>query len=140
MACSRVRSWVARHACGAWPRKVARSAWPSNVRPREMTMLRHTLACLLAVAATCAQAAMGVTRVTPLEGDGPVTVYYPTAAAEVPVQRGPFKLSIAVNAPPVKGNGHLVVISHGSGGNPWVHSDLARALVDAGFVVAMPQH
>ena len=23
---------------------------------------------------------------------------------------------------------------------PWVHADLARALVDAGFVVAMPEH
>ena len=43
-------------------------------------------------------------------------------------------------AAPVRGNGRLVVISHGSGGSPWVHADLARSLVDAGFVVAMPQH
>jgi predicted dienelactone hydrolase len=33
-----------------------------------------------------------------------------------------------------------VVISHGSGGAPWVHSDLARVLVADGFVVAMPVH
>jgi len=41
---------------------------------------------------------------------------------------------------PVRANGRLVIISHGSGGSPWVHSDLARALVEAGFVVAMPEH
>jgi predicted dienelactone hydrolase len=33
-----------------------------------------------------------------------------------------------------------VVISHGSPASPWVHSDLARTLVEAGFVVAMPEH
>lgn len=40
----------------------------------------------------------------------------------------------------MQGNGRLVVISHGSGGSPWVHTDLARALVQAGFVVALPEH
>jgi predicted dienelactone hydrolase len=49
-------------------------------------------------------------------------------------------MKLAPEASPAQGNGRLVVISHGSGGNPWVHSDLARALVNAGFVVAMPQH
>jgi predicted dienelactone hydrolase len=33
-----------------------------------------------------------------------------------------------------------VVVSHGSGSAPWVHADLARTLVEAGFVVAMPLH
>jgi predicted dienelactone hydrolase len=103
-------------------------------------MIKHLLASLLAVAAACAQAAMGVSRVAPVEGEEAVTVFYPTADAEQPLRRGPFTLSLAENAAPARGNGRLVIISHGSGGNPWVHSDLARALVDAGFVVAMPQH
>lgn len=34
----------------------------------------------------------------------------------------------------------LVVLSHGSGGNPWQLSDLAKRLVQAGFVVAAPLH
>jgi predicted dienelactone hydrolase len=106
----------------------------------EPAMIRWFLVSLLALAAACAHAAMGVTRVQPLEGEEPVTVFYPTSAAEQAVRRGPFALSLAVDAAPVRGNGRLVVISHGSGGNPWVHSNLARALVDAGFVVAMPQH
>lgn len=38
------------------------------------------------------------------------------------------------------GNAHLIVISHGSGGWPWVHADLARELVRRGFTVALPQH
>lgn len=40
----------------------------------------------------------------------------------------------------MRGNGRLVVVSHGSGGAPWVHVDQARSLVAAGFVVAMPEH
>jgi predicted dienelactone hydrolase len=103
-------------------------------------MTRTLIASLFALAAGCAQAAMGVTQVAPVAGEEPVTAFYPTSAHEAPVQRGPFKLSLAVNAEPARGNGRLVVISHGSGGNPWVHSDLARTLVDAGFVVVMPQH
>jgi predicted dienelactone hydrolase len=49
-------------------------------------------------------------------------------------------LQLAEQAEPQRGNGRLIVISHGSGGAPWVHTDLARNLVHAGFVVAMPQH
>jgi predicted dienelactone hydrolase len=102
--------------------------------------LRSLTTVVLAVASACAQAAMGVSQVAPLPGEEAVTVFYPTAAAEAALQRGPFNLSLAQNGAPQRGNGRLVVISHGSGGNPWVHSDLARALVDAGFIVAMPTH
>ena len=103
-------------------------------------MNKYLLACLLAVAAACAHAGVGLTQVPGSKGDGPVTVYYPTAAEDQTVTRGPFTLKLAPNAAPQRGNGHLVVISHGSGGAPWVHADLARSLVQAGFVVAMPEH
>jgi predicted dienelactone hydrolase len=69
-----------------------------------------------------------------------VTVYYPTGAEAQTVKQGPFTLQVARDAAPRRGNGRLVIISHGSGGNPWVHYDLARTLVDDGFVVAMPEH
>jgi predicted dienelactone hydrolase len=71
---------------------------------------------------------------------GPVTVFYPTPAVESQLTLGAMSLRVAVDAPPQRGNGRLVLISHGSGGSPVVHADLARALVEAGFVVAMPQH
>jgi predicted dienelactone hydrolase len=90
-----------------------------------------------------AQAGLGQSRLMATASDGTaaeVTVYYPTAAPDKPVQRGRMTLQLAVDAEPQRGNGLLVVMSHGSGGTPWVHADLARALVDAGFTVAMPWH
>jgi predicted dienelactone hydrolase len=68
------------------------------------------------------------------------TVFYPTSGTEVPVRQGPFNFSWVPDGAPLRGNGHLVVISHGSGGSPWVHVDLARALVLRGFTVAIPLH
>jgi cytochrome c peroxidase len=76
----------------------------------------------------------------PQRDGGTTTVFYPTEAAERPVRRGPFQLSWAEDAQPSRGNGRLIVISHGSGGSPWVHADLARVLVGRGFTVALPQH
>ncbi|HSW16311.1 MAG TPA: dienelactone hydrolase [Ramlibacter sp.] len=103
-------------------------------------MYKYLLTCFLALTAACAHAGVGLAQVTPAKGDGPVTVFYPSSAADQPIQRGPFSLNLAFNGAPQRGNGRLVVLSHGSGGNPWVHSNLARTLVEAGFVVAMPQH
>lgn len=96
-------------------------------------------ACALAVALG-AQAGMGITQVPGRDADEPVTVFYPTEAKEERFTRGPFSFRLAADAVPVRGNGRLVVVSHGSGGAPWVHHDIARALVEAGFVVALPVH
>ena len=106
-----------------------------------MRAARLAIATLLTACVGWAQAGTGLTRLPPsVAGDGPVTVFYPTAEPDQSVQRGPFQLQLALDAVPARGNGRLVVVSHGSGGNPWVHSDLARVLVEAGFVVAMPLH
>jgi predicted dienelactone hydrolase len=70
----------------------------------------------------------------------PVTVFYPSDSPATNVQRGPFTLQVAANASPIVGNRRLVVFSHGSGGSPWPMADFARALVDAGFIVAIAQH
>jgi predicted dienelactone hydrolase len=70
-----------------------------------------------------------------------ITIFYATAAQEQTVTRGPFVLSLAQRAAPaVKPQSPVIVISHGSGGGaiPWI--DLARQLVQAGFVVAVPKH
>lgn len=108
---------------------------------RASTMKNHLLAVLLAcLAAPAAWSATGLAALPGMQGDGPVTVYYPTSAQAVAVKYGPFTENVALDAAPARGNGRLVVISHGSGGSPRVHADLARALVEAGFVVAMPQH
>ncbi|MEJ6007985.1 dienelactone hydrolase [Paucibacter sp. AS339] len=107
-------------------------------------MRRLSLALLmLATLGAPAWAGMGMTEIALAgngAGSGPVTVYYSSAEAEQPQHFGPLTLSLALNAKPQRGNGRLVLISHGSGGSPWVHADLARRLVGAGFIVAMPAH
>lgn len=105
-----------------------------------MRLLQHTLAALLSLVAATAHAGLGTSTVPSLDGADPITVFYPTAAADRPTVRGPYTLPMAPDAPPARGNGRLVVISHGSGGGAWTYADLARQLVDAGFVVALPLH
>ncbi len=94
----------------------------------------------LLLIAQASHAGTGLTQLRGSANDGPVTVFYPTRAAEAVVQRGPFTLKLAQDAEPARGNGRLVIVSHGSGGNAWTHSDLAKALVETGYTVAMPQH
>jgi hypothetical protein len=69
----------------------------------------------------------------PQPGGGLVTVFYPSSDPEKPFPQGPFRLSLSANGRVSKSNGHLIVISHGSGGSPWGHVDLARVLVERGF-------
>lgn len=87
-----------------------------------------------------AAASVGVSTLHPTADDGPVTVYYASADPARPLRQGLTTLELAAEGRPLPGNGRLVVVSHGSGGAPWVHADLARRLVEAGFTVAMPEH
>ncbi|OOG39080.1 dienelactone hydrolase [Polaromonas sp. A23] len=103
-------------------------------------MKKYLFACVFLLAFGRAQAGVGLTELPGPEGDGPVSVFYPSSGEDKALQRGPFALQLAWQGTPVRGNGRLIVISHGSGGNPWVHTDVARTLVQAGFVVAFPQH
>lgn len=95
---------------------------------------------LLALWSAWAQASMGMAELAATADDGPVTMFYPSTDAAQPTRRARFTLDVAAQGAPVRGNGRLVVVSHGSGGAPWVHVDLARSLVEAGFIVAMPEH
>jgi predicted dienelactone hydrolase len=100
------------------------------------------IACALAFAipAPPAEAGVGLTEISGASGEGAVTVYYPSRDEAKELKRGPFTFQMAWEGAPVRGNGRLVVISHGSGGSPWVHANLAQALVAEGFIVAMPAH
>jgi predicted dienelactone hydrolase len=98
------------------------------------------VAAALALLSAVAQAGVGMTQIAGTEGDGPVTVFYPSSGEEKVVKRGPFTFNLAEDGVPVRGNGRLVMVSHGSGGWALGHADLARALVHAGFVVATLEH
>ncbi|WP_374432903.1 alpha/beta hydrolase family protein [Inhella sp.] len=101
---------------------------------------------LLALAATTllspfAQAGLGVTTLAPQgPGDEELLVFYPSSSPEQALTRGALRIPAAPEGPFAAGNGRLVVVSHGSGGSPWVHADTIRALVDAGFTVAGVRH
>ncbi|WP_326543939.1 alpha/beta hydrolase family protein [Pseudorhodoferax sp.] len=112
---------------------------------RSIRRAGFTLALLPGLALTpgFVHAGMGLMTLEPQPpSSSRVTLYYPSAQADRPhpVGRGHITLQVAADAAPQPGNGALVVLSHGSGGTPWVHADLARRLVEAGFVVAMPWH
>jgi predicted dienelactone hydrolase len=103
----------------------------------------YALAVLLAVVAAtlplAARAGMGFRQLPAAGADAPVTVFYPTDEVDQPVRTNTVHM-LAPNAAAKAGNGRLVVMSHGLGGSPWAHADLARVLVEAGFVVAAPLH
>jgi len=109
--------------------------------PRRKT--RHV--CLLvavafAVVVTAAEGSVGLMELAGKDGAGVVTVYYPSTDEAKPVKRGPFTFQLASQGTAVRGNSRLIIISHGSGGSPWVHANLAQTLVADGFVVAIPEH
>lgn len=85
-------------------------------------------------------AGMGIVERDGEPGRVPFIAFYPTEQTEQSLHKGSFKFPLAPNATPSPGPHPLVVISHGSGGSPWVHVDLARTLVNNGFVVVMPEH
>jgi predicted dienelactone hydrolase len=107
-----------------------------------MTTHRFSIALglLLASCMTLAKPSLGVTELAPNASQGALTLFYPSAGAERTERIGNLSVSLAREAAPLPGNGRLVLISHGSGGSAWVHSVLARRLVEAGFVVAAPSH
>ena len=98
-----------------------------------------SLAWFMAASANAQYGNLGFAQLPQVDG-GKTSLFYPTLAEEVPVRQGPFSFSWATEAPPSFGNGRLIVISHGSGGSPWVHMDLTRILVRRGFTVAVPEH
>ena len=103
--------------------------------------LPHFLTAVLALCvAAPLSAATGLTEIAATPQHGVVTVFYPASGSNQQLNKIGLPVSALPNAPPLKGNGRLIVMSHGSGGAPWDYADLAGVLVDAGFVVALPEH
>ena len=71
----------------------------------------------------------------------PIAVWYPTSGNPRPTTLlGASLLDVAWQGPIDGRNLPLVLISHGNGGGPGSHADLAMALAGAGYVVAAPMH
>jgi predicted dienelactone hydrolase len=108
---------------------------------RPILLHAATAAAALTLACLSPRVALAQTGMTEIHAaEMPVTLVYPTAAANRPTRLGPFDIDVAMNAAPSRGNGRLVVLSHGTGGSALTDHDLARTLAAAGFVVAQPEH
>ena len=111
--------------------------------------LAQVLVCMATLAAQSAWAtdkfaadklSLGMTVLGSVASKGSITVFYPSSSGSSEFKRGPFTLQLANGGQPVLGNRRLMVFSHGSGGAPWPMADLARSFVEAGYIVAMPEH
>lgn len=108
-------------------------------------LIPRLIATCLSLSAIAAQAqtTLGLTEIPGTRLDGstsPITVFYPADAPQQNLQYGPYQVLAARGAKPKTGNQRLIVVSHGSGSSPWMTLDLARNLVQAGYVVASPEH
>ncbi|MBR2688913.1 MAG: dienelactone hydrolase family protein [Aquamicrobium sp.] len=104
-------------------------------------MLITMIAPIANAAATERQA--GILRLQVPDADGPfdVMVWYPTDAPQTPWQAGPFTIDASRDAPiAAQGRFPVVLFSHGSGGTPLGHRQLAGSLARRGFVVVAPAH
>lgn len=83
----------------------------------------------------------GILRVA-VQADMPFDAFawYPTREAERAFEAGPYTVSASRDAVPAEGRFPVVLLSHGSGGTPFTHRDLARHLARAGFIVIAPMH
>lgn len=71
----------------------------------------------------------------------PAGVWYPTHVQPKPTTMLSIILMDVARNAPISGNDlPLIIISHGNGGGPASHADLALALANAGYVVVAPMH
>lgn len=74
-------------------------------------------------------------------GSFPAGIWHPTSATPRPTTLLGLRLmDVAPDAAVAGSSLPLVVISHGNGGGPGSHADLAMALAGAGYVVVAPMH
>jgi predicted dienelactone hydrolase len=93
-----------------------------------------------ALPAAAASASLGMDVIAANEQHGTITLFFPSTSPNAPLTRGPFTFNASWQGEVLAANHHLIVFSHGSGGAPWPLTDLAHTLVDAGYVVAVPEH
>ncbi|HEY3570187.1 MAG TPA: alpha/beta fold hydrolase [Thermoanaerobaculia bacterium] len=70
----------------------------------------------------------------------PVLILYPTGTPSAPAPFGPYPFDVSPEAPVAEGRFPLVVVSHGSGGSPFVYRTITTHLARNGDVVAHLEH
>jgi len=67
-------------------------------------------------------------------------IWYPSDVPSSVSRVGPYEFAATLDAPVAAGRYPLIVLSHGSGGTPLGHRNIAIALANAGFIAAAPMH
>lgn len=71
----------------------------------------------------------------------PTRLWYPTQAQPVPwVYNGVFPITARKDAAPLAGRRGLIILSHGSYGEPYMLYDYPEYLAARGYIVATPKH
>jgi predicted dienelactone hydrolase len=111
--------------------------------------MRHTILAVILASFTLSVFAgsppfhAAVTRLTVQDATAPIdtAVFYPTETPETPWRAGPFTVDASRDAPLIDNRSFpVVLLSHGRGGGPLSHRELAIALARDGFVVVVPTH
>lgn len=83
----------------------------------------------------------GITRLTAETSSSfDIFIWYPSKESENGVQAGPYRIAARRDALAAEGRFPVILLSHGSGGTPLGHRDLASHLARAGYVVIAPLH
>lgn len=85
----------------------------------------------------------GFSRISVSDEDGAfdTMIWYPSLGPEKPWRAGPFTVTATLNASIATSERFpIVLLSHGSGGTPMGHRELAASLARNGMVVAAPLH
>jgi predicted dienelactone hydrolase len=107
-------------------------------RPNLSPLLCLAFSAFTLLLSAASHAGVGMTEV---DAEGiRFTLLYPTASETRQLQRGPYRIQVAVDAPASTGRHPVMVMSHGTGGNPLADHALAERFVGKGFIVAMPIH
>lgn len=109
-----------------------------------LVLLAGGAAALLHFVALRGERPVGFQVVRTADANGralPIAIWYPTKSRAWPTaQMGAVLMEVARDGAIDGESLPLVLISHGNGGGPASHADLAMALAGAGYVVAAPMH
>eukprot|EP01031_Cornospumella_fuschlensis_P008156 gene8156-10060_t len=121
-----------------------------NLERKVSTMLVRlsavlALASLLATLPAFGAQAVGVHRLVladPVDGQREMSAvaFYPASGEPTRTELGFYQVDAGMDAPIATGHFPLVLLSHGNGGSPLAHHDLATALARRGFVVLAVLH
>ena len=116
--------------------------WLSHTRQATLTVLLAFPAFLMPAVAVAQDVGLARFEFHSAGNDTPIDAYvfYPAAEPTSSTPIGIYEVAARADATALEGKKPLVVISHGQGGSPLGHHDLATFLASHGYIVASLEH